>query len=73
MTLKLVLNPLSGQFDYIDVIDTSVFARFVPTLLSADERFEVPDDAQALMVRRVVEEAGASISIGANAVLVQVA
>jgi hypothetical protein len=73
MTLKLVFNPFAGTFDYVDVTDTSAFARFVPTLLEAEEVFTVPDDAQALMVRTVVMDAGASIDIGENAVLVQVA
>jgi hypothetical protein len=65
-------NPFTGTFDLVNTdVDTSSFARFVPTDLSTT--FTIPDNAQALMVRRAVLESGGSIVIGQNSVLVQVA
>lgn len=64
--MRLKFNPFSGAFDYVND------AIFVPTEILANTTFTVSDNSQALMIRRILVDAGGRIVIGANSVLIQV-
>lgn len=46
MSLKVIFNPLSGKFDYIDVVDTSLFAAATPRTIADGVTFTVADNTQ---------------------------
>lgn len=63
--MRLKFNPFTGSFDYVNDV-------FVPTEITANSTFTVDDNSQALMIRRILVDAGGRIVIGANSVLIQV-
>lgn len=70
MALKLLFNPVSGKFDYVDITDTSAFAVVTPTTMQAS--LTVPAHSQLVFKRKIVTQAGQRIILGADAVLVGV-
>lgn len=71
MSLRLVLNPVSGQFDYIDVADLSDFAQQIPRVIHDGENWTIGEDKQGNFIGEITIEAGGEIVIRAGGLLVQ--
>lgn len=63
--LKLVFNPISSKFDYVDV-PTSTPQSPVPLTIFAGDTYEVPDNVQIAYASDVVIEAGGSLLLTGN-------
>lgn len=68
---KIVFNPLSGKFDYIDVVDTSLFAQATPVTLLDGEVWIIGDNKQGNYITEIDIESGGEIALGDNAEIVQ--
>lgn len=51
MTLKILFNPFTGNFDYVP--DVSTFASWTPTLIAAGATFTIPANVQVLFYRPI--------------------
>lgn len=69
---RLIFNPVSGKFDYIDVADTSGFAPPVPTHLLAGQSTVLGPRTQMTFTEEIVLDEGAEIFIDEEAVLAHV-
>lgn len=69
MALRLVFNPISGKFDYVDTIDTSAFAPAMPHIIAAGNVLSVPTNVQMSFTEPPIIEAGASILLNGTASL----
>lgn len=69
MALRLVFNPISGKFDYVDTIDTSVFTPAMPHIIAAGNVLSVPTNVQMSFTEPPIIEAGASILLNGTASL----
>lgn len=74
MTLRLVLNPVSGQFDYVDIPAAGTYAAPTPTEIPANTTYTVPDKAQVLHVdgRPIIMNEGSKIVLGDGSLMVTV-
>lgn len=69
MALKLIFNPISGKFDYVDV-SVSSGAPATPTTMQASLR--VSDYTQLLVREPVIVGAGMELYAGQDAAVTQV-
>lgn len=54
MALKVIFNPLSGKFDYVDITSTSSFAVSVPQTIDTGSTFTVAINTQVCHSNEIV-------------------
>lgn len=71
MTIQFVLNPFTGNFDAVDVVDTSQFAQAIPLVMHDGDVWAIGAEKQGNYISEIDMTDGGEISIGVDGEIVQ--